>query len=59
MKQKRYSKLGREMKAKGLLRGVSGEQPRHFKGGAHTPDTSYRRSDKKREEQRAQRGDYE
>lgn len=47
------------MKKEGKLRSVSTGQPRHFKGGAHTPDTSYRRSDKKREEQRAQRGDYE
>ena len=41
-----------------MFTGGRGKQ-RHFKGGAHTPDTQYRRSDRRNEERRAQRGDYE
>ena len=60
MKQKRWTKAGREMKEKNpsMFTGGRGKQ-RHFKGGAHTPDTQYRRSDRRNEERRAQRGDYE
>ena len=59
MKQTRWTKKGVEMKKKCKPMKVSTGPERHFKGGAHTPDTAYNRSDKKKDEREVKRGNYE
>lgn len=59
MKAKRITKAGREYrKTHGhmLNSGGNANEPR-FKGGAHSRDTDYKRSNKRDEERRARRGD--
>lgn len=60
MKQKRWSKAGRELREKnpGLFTGGGGKLP-HMKGGPHRRDIDYKRSDRKREQNDAMRGDYD
>ena len=61
MKQKRWSKVGKEMKAKNpaLFTGGAGKDSRHFVGGAHRNVADYRRSDVRSEERTAKRGTWE
>ena len=60
MKDKRWTKAGRELRQSNpsLFTGGSGKSA-PLKGGAHRRDIDYKRSDKRNEERRAQRGDFE
>lgn len=61
MKEKRWSKAGRELKKSNpsLFTGGSGNTGHRFKGGAHGRDIDYKRSDKRTEERNARRGEWE
>lgn len=60
MKAKRWSKKGRELLSKSpdLFRDGTGKRPQ-FKGGPHQSDADYKRSKRRAEEKRVQKGNWD
>ncbi len=60
MRQKRWTKAGRDFFEQNPNAFSGRVAPsHHFKGGAHARDVDYKRSDKKADERRAKRGEFE
>lgn len=60
MKEKRWTKAGRDMrKSNPSLFTSGGGSSQPLKGGAHRRDIDYKRSDKRNEERKASRGEFD